>query len=75
MCSGPTPAVWCGICGSTEHRSADCDCWAQWGADAGSPGEMSEDNGVEGLSDSSDDSEQEEGEWMDIASRGVNRQS
>ena len=63
--------VWCGICGSTEHRSAECDCWAQWGAAAGdvgsvgSPGEVMSDDVVEELltSDSeSDASDLEEGE-------------
>jgi hypothetical protein len=31
-------AVWCGICGSTAHRSAQCDCWATLGGDGGGGG-------------------------------------
>eukprot|EP00976_Prorocentrum_cordatum_P075042 1181756-Prorocentrum_minimum.AAC.1 len=69
---GHRVGVWCGICGSTEHRSAECDCWAQWGAAAGdgsmdspgSPGEVSDDIVEELLtSDSSDGSDAEEGEY------------
>ncbi|KAK3266934.1 hypothetical protein CYMTET_24476, partial [Cymbomonas tetramitiformis] len=63
---GQGPQVWCGICGSTEHRSADCDCWAQWGE--ASPGEISED-AIDGLtSESSEESDGEEGEWRDMPS-------
>jgi hypothetical protein len=31
-------AVWCGICGSTAHRSAQCDCWATLGGGGGGGG-------------------------------------